>query len=111
MKPQPSQEENFCGVINARSEEGITNNDDYSVIHIRMIHDASGLETKKVVIIGIGDDAFVKMITSVDFSNYLEKERVLRAKTQKPAIEDSTRDYESLRLHKRDDKYNRKDFG
>ena len=36
---QARSEENLCGVINAWTEEGISDNDDYSVFNIRTIYD------------------------------------------------------------------------
>ena len=42
-------EGNFCGVINAWTEEGISDNDEYFVLNIRTIYDTIGMETKKLV--------------------------------------------------------------
>ena len=64
--PQSKQEENFCGVINAWTEEGISDNDDYSVLNIQTIYDDNCLETKKLVKIGFGEDASVNMNIPVD---------------------------------------------
>ena len=63
---QARSKENFCGVINAWTEEGTSDNDDYSVLNIRTIYDTNGLETKKVVNIGLGDDAIVNLNIPVD---------------------------------------------
>ena len=63
---QVRSEENFCGVINAWIEEGISDNDDYSVLNIRTTYDTNGLETKKLVNIGLGDDAIVNLNIPVD---------------------------------------------
>ena len=63
---QARSEENFCGVINVWTEEGISDNDDYSVLNIRTIYDTNGLETKKLVNIGLGDDAIVNLNIPVD---------------------------------------------
>ena len=63
---QMRSEENFCGVINAWTEEGISDNDDYSVLNIRTIYDTNGLETKKLFNIGLGDDAIVNLNIPVD---------------------------------------------
>ena len=74
-----NQEQNFCGVINALTEEGIRNNDDYSVLNIRTIYNDNGLETEKLLINGLDDDAIVNMNISVDLAspiNFL-KENVL----------------------------------
>ena len=51
---QARSEENFCGVINAWTEKGISDNDDYSVFNIKTIYDTNVLETKKLVNIGLG---------------------------------------------------------
>ena len=48
-------EEKFCGVIKAWTEEGISDNEDYSVLNIRTIYDTNDMETKKLVNIGLGD--------------------------------------------------------
>ena len=63
---QVRSEENFCGVINAWTEKGISDNADYSVLNIRTIYDTNGLETKKLVNIGLGDDAIVNLNVPVD---------------------------------------------
>ena len=48
------------------TEEGISVNDDFSVLNIRTIYDTNGLETKKLVNIGSGDDAIVNLNIPVD---------------------------------------------
>ena len=63
---QARSEENFCGVINAWTDKGINDNDDYSVPNIRTIYDTNGLETKKLVNIGLEDDAIVNLNIPVD---------------------------------------------
>ena len=63
---QARSEENFCGVINAWTEDGMSDNDDYSVLIIRTIYDTNGLKTKKLVNIGLGDDAIVNLNIPVD---------------------------------------------
>ena len=63
---QARSKESFCGVINAWTEEGISDNDDYSVLNIRTIYDTNGWETKKLVNIGLGDDAIVNLNIPVD---------------------------------------------
>ena len=64
--PQATTDENFCGVITAWTEEGTSGNDDYSVLNIRTIYDTNGLETKKLVNIGLGEDAIVNLNILVD---------------------------------------------
>ena len=63
---QARSEEKYCGVINAWTEEGISDNEDYSVLNIRTIYDTNGLETKKLVNIGLGDDAIVNLNNPMD---------------------------------------------
>ena len=53
-------------MINAWTKEGISDNDDYSVLNFRTIYDANGIETTKLVNIGLGDDAIVKLNIQVD---------------------------------------------
>ena len=53
----------FGGVIIAWTEGGTRDNDDSSVFNIRTIYDTNGLETKKLVKIGLGDDAIVNIAT------------------------------------------------
>ena len=59
--PKARIEETFCGVINDWTEEGISDKDDYSVLNIRTIYDTNGMETKKLVNIGLGDNAIVNL--------------------------------------------------
>ena len=61
MEPQLNHEENFCGAVNAGKEEGISDTDDYSLLNIQTIHEKNGLETKKLVNIGSGEDSIVNM--------------------------------------------------
>ena len=63
---QLNSEKKFCGRLNAWTEEGTSDNDDYSVLNIRTIYDDNGLETKKLVNIGSGEDAIVNMNIPVD---------------------------------------------
>ena len=44
-----------CGVINAWSESGKSDNDDYSVLNVTTIHDDQGKELKKILNIGLGN--------------------------------------------------------
>ena len=53
-------------MINAWTDKGINDNDDYSVPNIRTIYDTNGLETKKLVNIGLEDDAIVNLNIPVD---------------------------------------------
>ena len=45
-----------CGVINAWSESGQSNNDDYSVLNVKTIYDNQGKELKKLPNIGLGKE-------------------------------------------------------
>ena len=67
--PQARIKENFCGVINAWTDEGISDNGDYSDLNIRTIYDTNGMETKKLVNIGLGDDAIVNLNIPVDLAS------------------------------------------
>ena len=58
--------ENFCGVVKAWTEEGISDNEYYSTHNIGTIYDTNGLETKKLVNIGLGDDAIVNLNIPVE---------------------------------------------
>ena len=64
--PRAITDENFCGVTNTWTEEWTSDNDDYFVLKIRTIYDTNGLETKKLVNIGLGEDAIVNMNIPVD---------------------------------------------
>ena len=41
-EPQVNTNEKFCGVINAWTEEGTSDNDDYSVLNFRTLYDDNG---------------------------------------------------------------------
>ena len=51
------------------TEEGTSDNDYYSVLIIRAIYDTNGLETKKLVNIGSGEDAIVNLNIPVDWAS------------------------------------------
>ena len=67
--PQILTDENFCGVINAWTEEETSDNDDYSVLNIKTIYNTDSLETKKHVSIGLGEDAIVNKNSPMDSAN------------------------------------------
>ena len=46
----------WCGVINAWSESGQSDNDDYSVLKLTTIYDDQGKELKKLLNIGLGNE-------------------------------------------------------
>ena len=82
-------EENICAVINAWTEEGISDNDDYSVLNIRTIYDTNGLETKKLVNIGLGDDAIVNLNIPVDWASpvsFLKQNVLHKLKLRNPQL-------------------------
>ena len=74
------EEKESCDVINAWNENGQSDDDDFSVLSVRAIHDNNGLETKKLLNLGIGWDMIVNMNKPVDSASpvsYL-KQNVLR---------------------------------
>ena len=76
-------------MINAWTEEGISDNDDYSVLNIRTIYDTNGLETKKLVNIGLGDDAIVNLNIPVDSASpvsFLKKNVLHELKLRNPQL-------------------------
>ena len=55
-----------CGVINAWSESGQSDNDDYSVLNVTTIYDDQGKELKKLLNIGLGNENQVILNIQVD---------------------------------------------
>ena len=99
---QARSEENFCGVINAWTEEGISDNDDYSVLNIRTIYDTNGLETKKLVNIGLGDDAIVYLNIPVDSASpvsFLKQNVLHELKLRNPQLKIQTVDKKTRELY------------
>ena len=87
--PRAKIEQNFCGAINAWTEEGISDNDDYSVLNIRTIYYTNGLKTKKLVNIGLGDDAIVKLnipINSASPVSFLKQKVLHELKLRNPQL-------------------------
>ena len=64
--PQFNTDENLCGVINAWTEEGTSDNDYYSVLNIRATYDDIGLESKSFLNNGLGEYAIVNKNISLD---------------------------------------------
>ena len=60
------EERESCDVINAWNEYGQSDDDDFSVLSVRTIYDNNGLETKKLLNLGIGWDSIVNMNIPVD---------------------------------------------
>ena len=71
VPPENSWTENqeSCDVINAWNECGQSDDDDFSVLSVRTIYDKNGLETKKLLNVGIGWDMIVNMNIPVDSAN------------------------------------------
>ena len=57
------EEKELCDVINAWNEYGQSDDDDFSVLSVRTIYDNIGLETKKLLNLGIGWDMIVNLNT------------------------------------------------
>ena len=55
-----------CGVINAWSESGQSDNDDYSVLNVTTIYDDQGKELNKLLNIGLGSENQVILNIQVD---------------------------------------------
>ena len=68
-----------CGVINAWSESGQSDNDDYSVLNVTTIYDDQGKELKKLLNIGLGNENQVIFNIQVDSTSPLSflKQNVL----------------------------------
>ena len=99
---QARSEEDFCGVINAWTEEGISDNDDYSVLIIRTIYDINGKETKKLVNIGLGDDAIVNLIIPVDSASpvsFLKQNVLHELKLRNPQLKIHPEDKKTRELY------------
>ena len=58
-----------CGVINAWSEFGQSDSDDYSVLDVTTLHDNQGKELKKLLNIGLGKENQVILIIQVDLAS------------------------------------------
>ena len=77
----------------AWTEEGTSDNDDYSVLNIRTIYNTNGLETKKLVKIGLGEDSKVNLNFSVDSASPISvlKQNVLHElKLRNPKVIQAT---------------------
>ena len=68
VPPENSWAENqkSCDVINAWNEYGQSDDDNFSVLSVRTIYDKNGLETKKLLNLGIGWDMIVNLNIPVD---------------------------------------------
>ena len=86
---QATTDENCCGVINAWIEEASSDNDNYSVLNIRTIYDTKGLETKKLVNIGLREDAIVNLNIPVDSASpviFLKHNVLHKVKLRNPQL-------------------------
>ena len=86
---QGNSEENFCGIINAWTEEGKNENNDYSVLNIRIIYNDNSLGTKELVNIELGEDAIVNMNVPVDSASpigFLKQSVLYELNTRDPQL-------------------------
>ena len=60
-----SQKE-FCGVTNAWTEAGLSDNDNYSVLNVTTIFDSNARELKKLLNIGLGKEKLVQLDIKFD---------------------------------------------
>ena len=89
-----------CGVINAWSESGQSENDDYSVLIVTTIFDNDGKELKKLLNIGLGKENQVILNIQVDSASpvsFLKKNVLHELKLRDPylkiyPVDESTRD-------------------
>ena len=89
-----------CGVINAWSESGQSENDDYSVLNVTTIFDNDGKELKKLLNIGLGKENQVIFNIQVDSASpvsFLKKNVLHELKLRDPylktyPVDKSTRD-------------------
>ena len=63
-----SQKE-FCGVINAWTEAGLSDNEDYSVLNVTTVFDSNGKDLKNLLNIGVGKEILVQLNIQIDSAN------------------------------------------
>ena len=71
------------------TEEGISENDDYFFLNIRTIYDTNGMETKKLVNIGLGDDTIVNLnipVNSASPVSFLKQNVLHEMKLRNPQL-------------------------
>ena len=61
-----SENQEMRGAISARNERGQSDNDDFLVLSVGTIYDKNGLETKKLLNIGLGWERIVNMNIPVE---------------------------------------------
>ena len=66
MKCSWSENQKTFGVIKAWNENGESDDDDFLVLRVRTVFDKNGLESKKILNIGMGWEMIVNMNISVD---------------------------------------------
>ena len=79
----------FCGIINAWSESGQSENDDYSVLNVTTIFDDDGKELKKILNIGLGKENQVILNIQVDSASpvsFLKKNVLHELKLRDPYL-------------------------
>ena len=89
-------------MIKAWTEEGISDNDDYSVLNIRTIYDTNGMEAKKLVNIGLGDDAIINLNIPVDSASpvtFLKQNVLHELKLRNPRLKIHPVDKKTLDLY------------
>ena len=78
-----------CGVINAWSESGQSENDDYSVLNVTTIFGEDGKELKKLLNIGLGKENQVILNIQVDSASpvsFLRKNVLNELKLRDPYL-------------------------
>ena len=76
------------GIVIVINEEGISDNDDYSVLNIRTIYDTNGLENKKLVNIGLGVNLNIP-VDSASPVSFLKQNVLKRIEFEKSTIENT----------------------
>ena len=78
-----------CGVINAWSESGKSDNNDYYVLNVTTIHDDQGKELKKLLNIGLGNENQVIFNIQVDSASpvsFLKQNALHELKLRDPYV-------------------------
>ena len=91
VSPESSSAENreSCDVINACNEYGQSDNDDFKVLSVRTIYEKNGLETKKLLKIGLSWDMIVNMnipVNSASPENFLKQNLLHKIKFRYPNL-------------------------
>ena len=97
-RPTSKNSRNFCGAINAWTEDEISDNDNYFVLNIR----TNGIETKQLVNNGLGDDVIVKLNNPVDSASpvgFLKQNVLHELKKRNPHLKIHPVDKKTRELH------------